>query len=180
MKKIKLIIAVALLFTVNANAQITKGNWMVGGNAGLNYIASKDNNNTTVINLSPNIGYFILDKFAIGTLLNYDYEVSKSSFGTIESESTNLGPFLRYYFFKKDAVTNIFLEPSYNFSLQNENKNTVLSSKVGSVIFLNSSVGLEISLKYSKYNFKYSNSLIPDSTSNHFMLGFGLQIHLEK
>ncbi len=180
MKTIKLLFATSLLFALTSNAQITKGNWMVGGDISLAFVKSSDESNATIINLSPNVGYFILDKFAFGTILNYNYSKSKSDYGTGIMKSTNLGPFLRYYILNKEKNTNLFLETSYNFSLNKDNKNTFFSTKLGAVIFLNSSVGFEMSLKYSLNKFKYSNDFLPSSSSNNFIFGLGFQIHLEK
>ena len=78
MKTIKLFIAITLLSFITSNAQITKGNWMIGGNIGFDYskIENKNSNSSgTIIEynelgtynilLEPNIAYFIKNKFAM-------------------------------------------------------------------------------------------------------------------
>jgi hypothetical protein len=179
MKQIKFFFLATLLFSGLANAQITKGNWMVGGNLGFSYSNSKavvnsDNSNSYTVNISPNIGYFFYDKFAGGTKINYFFSKFISSQGNGKFTYANAGPFMRYYFLEKEKRTNIFLESSYNFSIDNKNKNTVFGTKTGAAVFLNSSVALEISLEYL-----LSKSPL-GSTSNAVLLGVGLQIHLER
>ena len=84
MKTIQLFIAFSLLSYVTSNAQITKGNWMVGGNLGFDYskIDNKNSNSsgTTIdyteegsynLKIEPNVAYFFKDKFAIGTSVSY-------------------------------------------------------------------------------------------------------------
>jgi hypothetical protein len=180
MKPIKLFFIATLLFTGVANAQITKGNWMVGGNVSFAYSTNDTNSNSTII-LSPNIGYFIIDKLALGSVLNYNYSKSKNDSGTGLYKSSNLGPFIRYYVLNEEKKVNVFFETSYNFNLQKGDfKNDVFGAKAATVFFLNSSVGLEVSLNYSLNKYKYPNGSIPDGSSNSLLLGLALQIHLEK
>jgi|JI6StandDraft_1071083.scaffolds.fasta_scaffold119979_2 hypothetical protein len=182
MKFIKSLIVTSILFAFSANSQITKGNWMVGGNASLSFISSNDNSSkTTILNVSPNVGYFFFDKFSFGTLLNYSNSKTKDAMGGSSIyKNVNIGPFARYYILNKEKDYNLFYESSYNFSLLKENKNTEFGNKLGTVIFLNSSVGFEFSLKYSINKYKYPNGILPDSKSDNFIFGLGLQIHLEK
>jgi len=181
MKSIKLFFTAILFCSITTNAQITKGNWMVGGDASLSIISSNNSSKTTILNISPNIGYFLFDKLSLGSLLNYSNSKTKDGLGgSVIYKNINIGPFIRYYILNKEKDYNVFYESSYNLSLLKENKNTEFGNKLGTVIFLNSSVGLEFSLKYSWNKFKYPNEILPDSKSNNFIFGLGLQIHLEK
>lgn len=186
MKKITtlqaLTIIIIVLFTVSVNAQITKGNWMVGGSGSFSYSNTPSENIKAYnINLTPDVGYFIVDKLAIGTLLNYNYDKSVSKdFAKGESKYFYAGPFVRYYFLEKEEVLNLFLETNYNFSLNNDYKSTSFGTKAAAVYFLNSSVGVEVFLQYLTRQNKYSNNALPNSTSNKIQFGIGFQIHLEK
>ena len=75
MKTLFFFIVFSLSLTLNA--QITKGNWLVGGDIGFSYSKSKPestiNSESFNIDLSPNIGYFFWDKLALGTRVNYFY-----------------------------------------------------------------------------------------------------------
>ncbi|SHM06925.1 hypothetical protein [Flavobacterium xinjiangense] len=166
---------IVLFFCVSftGKAQITKNNWLVGGEAGFFYNFNNsetiNGNNSYAIHLSPNIGYFIYDKLAAGS--KFDYIA-----GNTRSTTLLLGPFLRYYFLEKEKRVNLFLESSYNFGLDKQDKDySNFSTKVGTAIFLNSSVALELALNYNLYR----NKSI-DFSSNSLSLAVGFQIHLEK
>ncbi len=185
MKKTTVLIIAIILFSLNGIAQITKGNWMVGGST--SYTKSEYNQDNTPsiititnsINLSPNVGYFIFDKLSIGTIYQYSSNNVKFEDSKQITKSSYIGPFVRYYILKPDKVANIFLETSYNFSTLKNNK-TVFNTKVGFVYFLNSAVGLELTLNYSIIKNRFKNDLFSNSTSKNLTLGLGFQIHLER
>lgn len=152
---------------------------MVGGTGSFSYSKNKSETfsetKSFTIDLSPNIGYFIFDKFAAGSKVNFFKSESKSDSGTSDFKTFFISPFARYYFLEKEKKINIFLESSYKFSVDKENSdNSAISFKGGTAIFLNSSVALEISLEYLKN--KFSNNQKSDT----ILLGFGIQVHLEK
>lgn len=180
MKKIKLIFFAILLFGTIANAQITKGNWMVGGSANFNNSNSVNSDGEITgsgngVQIYPNIGCFIYDKFAIGLSAGFSY--GKPS-GAVSNTSFGASPFVRYYFLKPDKLINILAEGSYGYNISKiqGNNNTFESRgykiKAGPVLYFNSSVGLELTLNYNS-----SNS--DGNTYNYFQAGFGFQIHLE-
>ena len=191
MKKITtlqaLTIIIIVLFTVSVNAQITKGNWMVGGSGSFSYSKTDSKNSNSggtninyvskgiySISLEPNIGYFFLDRLAIGTKISYINGFVEGS--KLDSEGMNLsfGPYARYYIFKDKNLINLFVEPSYyKFFSKGLGNSSGYGLKSGLVIFLNSSVGFESSIAYGKSSSKNADSY-------NVFLGFGLQIHLEK
>lgn len=186
MKKIKLIIAVVILFAVNSNAQITKGNWMVGGNGlfssnqEFSTITSEKYNSQT-IQFTPNVGYFIIDKLTIGTKLGYEGNFVSYASG-FNYNTFSIGFFSRYYLLKPEKLVNVFIESAYlleerkyNGENFNINKNNTYYFMTGTSIFFNSSVSMEIMLKYSKT--LYQNK---DTGVNRLQLGLGFQIFLEK
>ena len=179
-----LIQVLILLITLTTNAQITKGNWMVGGTGNFtNYKSTFENNNTEItqtgsaLTISPNLGYFIVDNLTVGTSVSFSF--SNPSGSNNNSQGYSLSPFIRYYFRKTDKMINPFLQTSYSFGKGKSdsggsNKSTGYTIKGGSAIFFNSSVALELSLNYDSSKF---NS---DVKSNNFTVGIGFQIHLEK
>ena len=186
MKTVTLFFFFVLTTVLTANAQITKGNWMVGGTGNFSSYESKYKSNGNEItnkglgiNLSPNIGYFLADKFVVGASLSIGYTKPK---GSDDSFGYGIGPYVRYYFLREDKQINLFSEVNYIFgetkSGNNKSKSNGYGLKAGSVIFFNSSVGLEVSLDYN------SSKLIPNnsdsSTYNNLQIGLGFQIHLEK
>ena len=184
MKTIKLFFIATILFTISANSQITNGNWMVGGSGNFtNYKSTFQSNNTEItqtgsgLTISPNLGYFIADNVALGTIVSFSF--SNPSGDNNNSHGYGISPFVRYYFRKSDKMINPFLQTSYSFNegksdSGGSNKSTGYTIKGGSAIFFNSSVALELSLNYDSSKF---NS---DVKSNNFTVGIGFQIHLEK
>lgn len=181
--------------TTSSLGQLTKKNWIIGGSAGLTHTNNNSTSSTlyknTTFSISPNIGYFIFDKFVAGAklsilLLKYDYSQGSGG-GTIsystKSQFYNLGPFVRYYFLEPERRINLFLEGTYQYQLRKDispnsnSKQTANNFSVngGPVIFFNSNVGIEFTIGYSslKYNgFTGSNNTIQTN--------IGLQIHLQK
>ena len=184
MKKAVLIIIMLASVANFVNGQITKGNWMVGGN-GMFSSQIEDNpsfNNVkaTIFKLSPNVGYFFIDKFAAG--IKPEIGSNKLEYNAIVSKSNSfaLGPFLRYYFLDVEKQFNLFGETSYQFSqisgnnvgARNQNAFTL---SAGSVIYFNSSVGLEFALNYRLLNIPKE-----DVSAKTFFVTAGFQIHLER
>lgn len=179
MKKTYFIFLLTLFLSVYSNAQIEKGFWMLGGDASFTYGKSKPNSvldsESFNIDISPNVGYFVWDKFALGTKLDYYRSRTKFASGTSKYDAFWVSPFARYYFLEDEKPVNIFLESSYKFSILKENKITALSVKSGVALFLNQSTALEISLQYLNSNTK---DIYVGSSA--ILLGFGYQLHLEK
>lgn len=179
MKTIKIFFAITLLSFFTSNAQITEGNWMVGGNAYFDNSNAKNSNgveiqSNTQIRVQPNIGYFFYDKFASGLSANYGYGKPK---GGNSNSGFGVGPFIRYYFLKTEKNLNFLVEANYYYG-KDFNKSDFVTNygfKTGPVIYFNSSVGLELLAKY-EHVFYSSDSF----TTNSFQIGLGLQIHLEK
>jgi len=178
MKTSKLLIAIALLSFATSNAQITKGNWLVGGTGSFYSAQLKDDNNNTNSNsigleIRPNLGYFVMDKFAIGItpLIAYNKPENGSSV-----TSYGIGPYARYYLLKSDKRVNVLTHVGYSFSGSNNSssKSTALDFKAGPVVYFNSSVAFEMTINYN------INNLNSSTTYNILSLGLGLQIHLEK
>jgi hypothetical protein len=182
MKILKTVIAI-LLFTITANAQITKGNWMLGGYANYNNFSSESTNPTGSTNsskgssiiVSPTVGYFIINNLACGLSGNF-------VLGLVEQGNnvTNYGagPFVRYYFLKPEKTINVLSQVGcYYGNSSTDSKYNSYNFKAGPVIYLNSSVGLELTLDYNISKFS-SDSY--ESTFKSLSIGFGLQIHLKK
>lgn len=176
--------------TVTADSQIKKGQFLVGGKIGFsaaNYGRSPAlNYKTTNVFISPNIGYFIIDKLAAGARI--DFWSNHQSVGESSSTTTltTLSPFVRYYFLHPAKMVNIFVDISYN---NYKNKSTSLSQPsyntsrsygytiaAGPSIFLNQHIALEFTVGYQ--------SIIPKgyplNKTTQFNTAFGLQIHLGK
>lgn len=175
-----------LLTAFSSNAQITKNNWLVGGDASFTFsqtevkkISSGTNTNydskgTYSIRIDPNLGYFILNKFAVGCKVSYLNSFSEGSKLNSDDMNLSVGPYLKYYLLKDESIFNVFIETSFSKFLSKSLGNAATYGlKSGFVIFLNSSVGLESVISYNKTS---TDKIINDNV----FIGFGLQIHLEK
>lgn len=189
MKETILIVAAIISFTIQANSQITKGNWMVGGNASFstNNTSSLQGGDALNFQISPRIGYFLRNNFAMG--IQFDYASQDLSNYTqsirvgLIVKRFSLGPFVRYYFLNPEKQVNVFLEGNYSYGsyeskgyyLISNGRNNNYSLQAGTAIYFNSSVAIEFTLGYYLINditYGYNN--------NGLSTGIGFQIHLEK
>lgn len=186
-----------LVFTSSAFGQLTKGHWLIGGSGRFysykNEIISSistTNGKYTQIDISPNIGYFLADKFVLGvkstvsSIKGNDTVVGGNGSGKSSSQRYLFGLFGRYYFLEKEKQTNILVDASYQTGLirgLNNTKGTLNSFSIaaGPVIYFNSSVGIEFLLGYATDFEKYTSQIFSEQRSG-FQFNIGLQIHLIK
>ena len=174
---------------LSGQAQITKYNWLVGGSANFSSSTENLNNNNEKINsttlaILPNIGYFIVDKFAVGISSGVSLIQAKSNNVKSNVTSYKIGPFARYYFLEAEKTSNLFLQASFSYGINRfknfsnnvvKNKNYSYLISGGPVVYFNTSVGLEFTAGWN-----YEKRIEDNSNSSSFLLGIGLQIHLEK
>jgi hypothetical protein len=192
-------VALFSMLTFYANAQLNKGNWLIGGSGRFLSSDIKDvsSNGTftkkyTIFGLSPNIGYFFADNFAVGispSLLlekvTYQHSTPPGGSNIEKIQLYTFGVFSRYYFLKKEKPTNILLQTSYQLGTEkfNDNAKTTLSNftiAAGPAIFFNNIVAAEILLGYV-YNKRNNKGSIPENfKKNTLQISIGLQIHLTK
>ena len=123
--------------------------------------------------LNPNLGYFVANKFALGLNANF-----------ISSEGTSilgLGPYARGYFATTERGS-LFAQAGYNFLNISQGKFSDSASGyglgLGYAIFLNSSVAMELSGNYAKYNFTIINGELSGGDDAVLSFNVGFQIHL--
>lgn len=189
MKKLIIIILSVFILTTNIYGQITKDNWMMGGNASYSvthynsYENGGQKNIFYSLLITPDVAYFFMDKLSAGLKLGIDCLGSKGTGTSVYSKLTNynFGPFLRYYFLPKENDINVLVEGTYQYGLHGAGPDKETSSKntfdiaAGPVMYFNSSVGMELLLNYSSYKFvRYSGS------NRAFTISLGLQAYLKK
>ena len=190
MKQLFLVAFITLTF--QSFGQLTKNNWLVGGagsffskNGTYTTQSISYNSKYTDLTISPNIGYFIIDKFSAGLKPSFSWTKSKTfppGGGSTDIKRFLVGPFARYYFISIEKQFNILAEGTVQFGTYSAgaDKGAIsnYSFMAGPVIFFNTSVGLEFLLGYSSsiedINDRYKNSI------SGFQIGIGFQIHLEK
>jgi hypothetical protein len=102
-----------ILIAISAEGQITKKNWMVGGTgvfATDDQVINDINVKSISIDIFPRVGYFIIDKLALGSLFSFRYNTLKYIGVNSHSTSIGIGPFVRYYFLDTEKRINIFSE----------------------------------------------------------------------
>lgn len=183
--KLKSIITTVLatvLFAGFADAQVTgQGNFMMGGTIGFSTAESRaeitggglnvqnEGTRATQFNITPAIGYFLLDNWALGIGMDYtlnrlrepiDVSDPDTEYETSFDSDLLFGPFTRYYF-PIGTDKAFFLEASAGFgSSQNEavvnGEQQTLSNNVfllgvgpGFTIFSTDAIGIEALVQYN-------------------------------
>ncbi len=176
--------AIALVFFIKSQAQITKNNWMLGGTFSISQTKTSSQANelfSTQIITTPRVGYFLANRFALGILGRFDWRNLKATPATSSASNFGIGPFVRYYLLPVENKTNLLIEANGTYtwrksSLLFSNSNFIdYKLLAGPVIFLNSSVGLEFLVGYYGYKETASNTKM---MSVNFSIG--IQYHLEK
>lgn len=149
---------------------VNSGAWMLGGSLGFNSIKTDgDDNSETYFNISPNVGYYIINNLAIGARINY---LSYSYDGDSESQF-GFGPWARLY-----VVNSLFAQVGVDFgstgmdffSLLADEGSSTLNFGIGYSWFLNNSVAIEPQLQYSIYSGD-EDSFLADYTKFGFNIG---------
>lgn len=189
MKKVFLFALVVLLIKYSS-AQLDKHTLLIGGTGLYSSTSLNYPGNTTIrqtlFNLSPNIGYFVLNKFAVGLKPGYSNSQQKGLPSTYKDINLSIGPFIRYYFLPENKAFNILVDGSWQYTFEKESvyvsseeftnrRKNQFSIAAGPVLFLNPSVGLEFLVGYST-----SENNADDIKFNTVQLGLGLQVHLGK
>ncbi len=149
MKKVLLLAGLAFA-TQNMNAQISEGNWMVGGQ-----VANMKFTNGFDLSLTPQLGYFIKDNWAIGGKVGIDIEKPTGS-GT--NANIDISAFTRYYFGQNEINTilkngKFFAEGTVGLSGINQSSGATtngvgLGIGAGYSYFITQNVGLEGLVKF--------------------------------
>ena len=202
MKTLKIVVLLVLtaLFFQDANAQIARNSFIIGGNlnfasnSGTRKVTGEPNQSKpTTFNatINPKIGYFVADNFAIGLDLNFTVnslvDTSVGSNSTYTTTQLLTGPFVRYYFGLNEDVF-LFLEGSAGFGLtstREQGRNlsiSVVNAGVGPglAFFVNDFIAVEGIAKYnyvqSTFTSNYAGTgdvTVVDMNHNiNFQLGF--------
>ena len=162
-----LIVSFSLTYSV---AQVSKGQWMIGGYGYINP------DRFININVSPTGGYMISDKIAIGAILNIEYANSKYA----HYLSNYLIPTGRYYFGKSKTQPFILagFGVAHGATIYKDNtreNNSDFSYYGGGALGLSHLVNNNIAIEVMA---GYSNS--PSTKFAGTFVNFGFQIFLNK
>lgn len=140
----------------------------------------EDSYKYTIINFSPNMGYFVSDGFMVGLnlgILSFNSDIE--FFGEeLDLTVTTITPMLRYYF-NNTAKTRPFGEVRGGIvsvsSGGDSESATILGAKAGAAVFLNEKVSLDFFLDYTS-TFDKEDDI--KSAQNIFGFGLGFNFFL--
>jgi hypothetical protein len=207
MKIFRLFIAIALFFTIYSFGQLDKKTWLVGGTGSFDsykrnetFALTGNGENIEIersikeMEFSPKVGYFVINKLALGVGISYISEKSESK--TITGNASGLdskthsfyvGPFARYYLLNKDKPFNILTEANYQIgslsqsdSPDTKGKLSRFSILVGPEIYFNSSVGMNLLVGYTNSKRDMNDNRYVSNSTRGFQIAIGLQIYLQK
>ena len=187
-----LFLLIALNLSFASFSQITKNNWLIGGNGKLFSDNSDYSSDTytytaklTQIDISASVGYFLADKLALGlrpTFSSIKGRVTSIGGGTTNTQRIWIGPFTRYYFLQKDNQFNLLADIGYQWGFfkagSQKGELATFNTMSGPVIYFNNCIGIEFLLgyAYSKEDVREGSKLV----NKGFQTAIGFQIHLEK
>jgi hypothetical protein len=134
------------------------------------------------LDIAPNIGYFIIDRLAVGLRPGLTLNSSDVPSAKVKSTTYTFAPFIRYYFLKNCDRFNVFADADYGYSktnysdpayFENYESNAYLFA-IGPSIFLSENISLEFTVGYKSYK---DNYISKRSTTILTQLGF--QIHFD-
>ncbi len=188
----KFIFCISILFSSAISyGQLYKNNWVLGGTGSFSQRDGKFSSQSisydskyTELKISPNVGYFLLDKLSIGVKGSIDWGKNKAyppGGGTTNITRYFAGPSVRYYFLDLEKQFNILTEANLQFGKYISKPFTGsinnYSIMAGPIIFFNSSVGLEFLVGYNSQKESVKN--LYDFNQKGLSLQIGFQYFLE-
>lgn len=173
----RILVFVFLICSSYGFAQTEQDATLVGG--ALNLQTTKNNSN---FSLTPNIGFFPADNFAVGASVNLNF----SKQGELRNNQIGIGPYLRYYFGKTQTKPFAVVEGSYlNNTFETRNPVTDVKEKttsngvgflfgLGFAAFVNDVVAVEGLTGYNYSAFKGTTG------SGGFTMRFGFQLYFNR
>lgn len=189
MKKPLLSIFLSLV-VFGANAQISRGSFLLGGSIGFNSMSSKYISNgvttpqgtTTTFSVIPQAGYFLSDQIAAGiglTINSISYKANGAS-TSLNSSRFLFSPFVRYYFPPKvyfEGGVDIGSASASSTGNGGSTTNSLFGWTLlaGYPVFLNESIAIEPQLGYNSLTNKIDAG--NKTTDGNFFIRVGFQIY---
>jgi hypothetical protein len=196
-----LVLILAVIKSHEAEAQIEKGNWMLGGSISFNRSASDYTSSfgsgtwkSYTFDFAPDIRYFVVDRLAVGLRIPFSYTSTIDDEPSSKYTSYAIGPTLRYYF-PVNKKWAIFTDVTYSFGSQVSkvpvydgswvtqkatNNYSLFSAGLGTTYFLTPSVGIEGTFSYNAAQTNYDNEYDNESSSGTLSFDIGLQVYFSR
>ncbi len=169
------LLLIAAFFSSQLFAQVTKGNFLLGGNLSFEYSKhTEEEEGISQLTLKPDGGYFFMDRIAAGLHVDMSLTGNRGD----KYVTLMVGPFIRYYFLPEAKKINVLAEADFMFGsekysgISSEGK-TAIGLSAGPVFFISPQVGMETLLNW--HTLKYAND---EGRINSLGLSVGLQVYL--
>lgn len=205
MKKLIFVLTIAFFGTITA--QTEKGSVIISGQTNLGFISNSvkykssgqtyDGPKTNTFNISPSVGYFVADNFAIGLAIDYKSTTTKLSnninpfdpndptYSNVTKETVNTITFIpnaSYYF--SQGKTRPYLSAgiglantSYKYNNNTTKSNGLAwSANGGLLVIIAQNVALDFGLGYANYSYKNSGTT---TSSGAFGAVVGISVFLK-
>lgn len=166
MKKVLLFGAVALFGTMSA--QTEKGSWVIGGSTtlGFNNVSTKysEGNQSykdpkvSTFTITPSVGYFVVDKFAVGLDLGYTSITSKDEDYKVSVSTTSIIPTGTYYFRNaSNLIPYLGAGVGYSSVKETEDRESYTvdglswKAKGGLIYLVNQNIGVDLGLGFNQF-----------------------------
>jgi hypothetical protein len=195
MSKVTGVLAILLLLCLCSEAQISKGDYLIGGNGSYKktriYFPNDESFRQTTLSLSPNVGRFFFNQIAAGLAVQYErYQTKRKVIppqgGTYGDAYWTFGPFARIYALRSGRKVNFLADGrmgwQYNRDISGPGRSASIyvgsSYQVfaGPALFLNRYVAMELLGGYT--GFLTKSNLAVDNRA--FEARLGIQVHLPK
>lgn len=187
MKKLTLIALLAFFGTANAQTETAttlptaKGNWIIGGSTNLGFNSNKatqksgdysvDGQKTTTFNVTPTVGYFVIDNLAVGLNLGYEVQKQDASYDFNQTAKVTNTVFSVIpsvtYFIEADSKAFPYISAGAGYaaiktkvaSTETQNDNYfVWGGKAGLAYFITPSIAIDLGLNYQQLSTKYEET----------------------
>jgi hypothetical protein len=185
---------------------LNKGNFLVGSTIGFSTADSKVTRESTNVNekgegpsaiqfnISPSVGYFVMDYFTIGIGMGYTLSVvEEPNKDKINDSDLLFGPFARYYLPIEDDMA-FFGEVNFGFGNSSDQQNVgegtqgvnsnifAIGIGPGFTIFSNNGIGIEAIFRYNYARSKFDAELngvntVTTTKTNQFDISIGVQFY---
>lgn len=178
-KNLHLIFLILSIFTYSTTfAQTEKGIKLLGGSADISSTSfDSDSENIFGVSVNPNIGFFLVDNFALGAEVPLGFTSSDIS----NTTQVGLVPFARYYLGSSDTrkfflgVRGGIVSSNVSFDSGDDisRNQGVVGANAGVAFFINQSIALETALNYQYISIEDSNGVSNIGLSVGFQIHFG-------
>lgn len=197
MHKALLSLSLLLFISIYANAQISKGSVLLGGDLGVFLLNTKDASNreskTSGFSISPTVGKAVKDNLVIGGLAKFETTKAVGIAQTQKSNQYSAGIFVRkykelgksdFYFFLQSALRgDIIRQKIYDNTSSTYTNQTIVGVSVspGVAYAVSKKVQLELGVNdLASLNYIHSESSAAGPTGKNVTNGFALSTNLTR